>query len=198
MTVLQLAVPSPLRRTFDYLPPPDLGPADLAALQPGQRLRLPFGRREVVGVLLDTSASSDLPAPQLKPALALLDPKPLFTPDVLALCRWAADYYQHPVGEVFSAALPRHLRLGKAREPGSERAWRLTDRGRGLPAGALLRSPRQNQALAGLQGQAAVGIGELKHEGIGSAALRALANKALAEPCRISPAPRPASARPGL
>ena len=46
-TILRLALPSPLRRLFDYLAPQGV---PHAALQPGVRLRVPFGRREVVGV----------------------------------------------------------------------------------------------------------------------------------------------------
>ena len=41
---MRLALPSPLRRLFDYLAPQGV---PHAALQPGVRLRVPFGRREV-------------------------------------------------------------------------------------------------------------------------------------------------------
>jgi primosomal protein N' (replication factor Y) len=37
-SVLRVAVPSPLYREFDYLPPANV---DLASLQPGIRLRVP-------------------------------------------------------------------------------------------------------------------------------------------------------------
>ena len=53
-TILRLALPSPLRRLFDYLAPQGV---PHAALQPGVRLRVPFGRREVIGVLdIDSNA----------------------------------------------------------------------------------------------------------------------------------------------
>ncbi|WP_116368007.1 primosomal protein N' [Parahaliea mediterranea] len=198
MTVLQLALPTPLRRLFDYLPPADLGSEQLASLAPGQRLRVPFGRRELVGVLVAVRDGSDLPAEQLKPALALLDSAPVLAPDILRLCHWAADYYQHPVGEVFAAALPRHLRLGKARETGSIKAWQLSLRGKGLPAGALARSPKQAQALAALQGAAAVSAADLQQAGISTAVLRALQDKGLIERCLMAPAQHSASARAGL
>ena len=48
-TILRIAVPSPLYRSFDYLPPAGTDP-DI--LQPGIRVRVPFGRRRLVGVLL--------------------------------------------------------------------------------------------------------------------------------------------------
>lgn len=71
--ILRLALPSPLRRLFDYRAPPGVPPA---LLQPGVRLRVPFGRREVVGVLVELSGHSEVPADKLKAALELLDPRP--------------------------------------------------------------------------------------------------------------------------
>src|SRR5215472_8773116 len=82
---LQVAIPSPLYRSFDYLPPPD---ADPATLRPGVRLALPFGRREVVGVLLATLPESNVPAAKLKAARRLLDESPLIPEDMLPLARW--------------------------------------------------------------------------------------------------------------
>ncbi|MDE2461232.1 MAG: primosomal protein N', partial [Gammaproteobacteria bacterium] len=87
---LRVAVASPLPRHFDYLPPKN---TDAGALMPGMRLRVPFGKREVIGVLLETAAHSDVPAPKLKHAQAVLDKATLIPPDLLALARWAADYY---------------------------------------------------------------------------------------------------------
>ena len=69
MSVLRLAIPSPLRRQFDYLPPAGMNATQIDALEPGIRLRVPFGRREVTGYLLAVCPDSDLPAASLKPAL---------------------------------------------------------------------------------------------------------------------------------
>ncbi len=60
MSVLRLAIPSPLRRTFDYLPPSGMSAAEIGALQPGVRLRVPFGRREVTGYLLAVCPESTI------------------------------------------------------------------------------------------------------------------------------------------
>ena len=92
---LKLAVPSPLYQEFDYLPPPGVDPRRLT---PGIRLRLPFGRREVVGVLLGASDRAGVAAERLRPARRALDEAPLLPPDMLELARWAADYYRHPIG----------------------------------------------------------------------------------------------------
>jgi primosomal protein N' (replication factor Y) len=112
MPVLRLAIPSPLRRLFDYLPPVGITGPELAALRPGQRLRVPFGQRQLTGYLLSVQTSSELPADALKHALEILDPQPLIHPTLLQLCDWATRYYHHPAGEVLSAAFPRALRAG--------------------------------------------------------------------------------------
>ena len=57
MSILRLAIPSPLRRHFDYLPPVGVADAAIQALEPGTRLRVPFGRREVTGYLLEVCSS---------------------------------------------------------------------------------------------------------------------------------------------
>lgn len=69
--ILRLALPSPLRRLFDYR-----ATASMArqALMPGMRIRVPFGRREMIGVLVEVAEHSEVPADKLKPASALLDP----------------------------------------------------------------------------------------------------------------------------
>ena len=107
--ILAVAIDAPLRRLFDYRPPPGL-PAD--ALVPGQRFWVPFGRRRAVGVLVAVRASTDVPAGKLRTAIAPIDSAPVFDRELLELLAWAADYYRHPIGEVIAAALPAPLRAG--------------------------------------------------------------------------------------
>ena len=113
--------------------------AELLALQPGIRLRVPFGAREITAYLLAVAAETDVPTDSLKPALEILDPAPLPTPAVLQLCQWAATYYHHPPGEVFSAIFPTRLRQGKPHQSAGKPGWQLTASGQGLPPGAPAR-----------------------------------------------------------
>lgn len=142
-TILRLALPSPLRRLFDYLPPAGCA---TAALQPGVRLRVPFGRREVVGVLVELSDHSEVPEGKLKPALELLDRQPLLPAALFRLCLWAAQYYQHSLGDTFSWALPVLLRQGEPAEARQERFWLLAEGARADDP-RLARAPRQREAL---------------------------------------------------
>ncbi|MDH4041843.1 MAG: primosomal protein N' [Gammaproteobacteria bacterium] len=198
MSVLRLAIPSPLRRLFDYLPPIGMDESSVAALRPGQRLSVPFGSRRVTAYLVAVSGGSELPRAALKHAEALLDAEPLVPPTLVQLCDWAARYYHHPPGEVFGAAFPRPLREGKQHQPAGVPGWRLTTRGMGLPPGALARSPRQAEALALLQATSAVSNTRLRERGITAAVLRELGAKELVEKCTLPRPPMAPIGRPGL
>jgi primosomal protein N' (replication factor Y) len=198
MSVLRLAIPSPLRQLFDYLPPLGTTREQLAGLQPGMRLRVPFGSREVTGYLVEVRPTREPGTPELRHALEVLDPQSLPGPQMLALCRWAAHYYHHAPGEVYACAFPNRLRKGASLAPAGEPGWRLTTRGRGLPRGALARSPRQSQALAMLQGADAVSTRELSGQGISAAVLRSLEEKGLAERLKIAAPVDKGCSRPGL
>ena len=197
MSILKVAIASPLRRTFDYLPPAGLEQALVAALQPGVRLRVPFGKREVTGYLLAVEDQSELAPGELKTALEVLDPVPLVESKLMGLALWAADYYQHPVGEVLCALFPRPLREGQAQRQWGERGWRLSTRGKGLPDGALARAPRQAQALALLQKSGEVSADRLKSQGITGAILAKLRDQGLAEPCVLENLHAPPVEGPG-
>jgi len=143
--VLRVAVAAPVPGLFDYLPPAGV---DGTRLRRGQRLRVPFGRTTRTGFLWESSDATGVPATSLKPALELLDPEPLLSAADLALLRWAADYYQHPLGEVLATALPARLDSGGAAQTP---AWRLTGPGRALAPGEPARAPRQAQVLERLR-----------------------------------------------
>ncbi len=110
MKIIRIALPLPLRKIFDYLPAED---TPLATLQPGMRIRVPFQKRELVGIFLELASSTELDPKKLKPITAVLDHSPILPPEILKLCLWAADYYHHALGEVLAAALPTALRQGK-------------------------------------------------------------------------------------
>jgi primosomal protein N' (replication factor Y) len=175
-----------------------MSPAEIDALRPGIRLRVPFGSRELTGYLLSVEGGSEVAAESLKPALAVLDPEPLVDAELLRLCHWAADYYQHPLGEVYSALFPRRLREGGALQPVGNPGFRLTTRGKGLPEGALSGSPRQAQALALLQKQGEVANTTFRASGINASILRKLADQELVEPCVIGEHSRPAGVNGAL
>jgi primosomal protein N' (replication factor Y) len=144
--ILRLALPSPLRRLFDYRAPAGM-PA--SAFSPGMRLRVPFGRRELIGVLIEVARHSEVPADKLKPAAALLDPTSPMPPALLRLCLWTAQYYQHSLGDTLSWALPVLLRQGEPAESRQERFWQARPGAR-MDDPRIVRAPKQREALATL------------------------------------------------
>ena len=109
MTFLRVAIPSPLRRLFDYLPPEHV---NTKTLQPGIRVKVPFGRRELIGVLLEIVPETNVPLKKLKPVIEILDSTPLQPQYIRDLALWAADYYQHPTGDALLQSFPVYLRKG--------------------------------------------------------------------------------------
>lgn len=146
--ILRVAVPSPVRRSFDYLPPPDVEPR---CLLPGIRLRVPFGRRNVIGVLLELVSRPRIDRSRLKAAVEALDTCPVVPDPLLRLAAWASDYYHHPPGDVFSHLLPGLLRQGRAPRRQVRTLWRLTDAGRAVDPGATGSAMRQSAILKLLQ-----------------------------------------------
>ena len=146
--ILGVALPTPLHHCFDYLPPPDCA---ISAIEPGMRLRVPFGRGTRVGVVVDKKAHSEVAAHRLRHALAVLDTSPLVDETMLTLLRWAADYYHHPLGEVIFGSLPTLLRTGRPAHTATRRRYRLTPQGLSADPAELSRAPRQAALLALLQ-----------------------------------------------
>jgi len=109
-TILKVAVNKPLFGNFDYLTPDNAEPHQLL---PGSRIQVPFGRSTLTGVIVAAANESDYPEEKLKQALECLDDSPTLSSALLKLCRWASDYYHHPLGEVIHAALPPLLKKGK-------------------------------------------------------------------------------------
>lgn len=157
-SVLQVALPVPLPRLFDYRAPAGLAAApDLV----GCRVRVPFGPRELVGVVAGVgTAAGDTPA--LREALACLDDAPLLHGELFDSLRWLARYTHAPLGEVLATALPAALRRGEPLPDTHAWAWRLTEAGAtalpGLRGGSrprrlaelLHEAARDEDALAGL------------------------------------------------
>jgi len=199
--ILRLAVDVPLRRLFDYRAPPGV---DVALLQPGVRLWVPFGRRRVCAVLVELPATSEVPNAKLRAALSVIDEVPVVDAALLGLLRWSADYYHHPPGEVIAAALPAPLRTGATALEDEER-WALTAAARagGLPplsarAGRLREmvealgqhSPAEPAVLAAVSPRWREHLRELEKRGW-ALRLRVATASAARPPFQANPGPEP-------
>lgn len=106
--VVRVALPVPIPQVFDYTAE-NIAPGDL-----GRCVRVPFGRGEKTGLIVDLPESADLPVERLKPVIAIQREAPALPPDWLAMVEFTARYYQHPLGEVVAMALPPRLRKADA------------------------------------------------------------------------------------
>ncbi|MFK7815621.1 MAG: hypothetical protein AB8B92_04730, partial [Gammaproteobacteria bacterium] len=121
-SVLIIALPIPLYQRFEYLPEKDV---DDKHYKIGTRVRVQFGARKLIGLIVDKAATSSIPANKLKHISESLDDEPVFDATLLALLFWAADYYQQPIGEVLFTALPAVLRKGKLITPATNTLYKL-------------------------------------------------------------------------
>lgn len=137
--VVNVALPLPMRRTFDYLP---LAGESAESYRSGARVRLEFNGQLLVGIILSTATDSAVPRDKLLPILERLDEQPLLGDSELALCHWLADYYHHSLGEVTEYFLPTLLRRGAALSDADEAVWHR----QASDAPAALRG-RKQQAL---------------------------------------------------
>ena len=147
--ILRLALPVNLRRLFDYLPPQQATPDQL---EPGVRVRVPFGRgnRELIGILVSVEESSDIPTNRLRAANTILDEAPILPANILRLANWAASYYHHPVGDTLIQAVPALLRKGFDLTKDKHQFWQPTQPTDNQAELALLRAraPKQQEAWA--------------------------------------------------
>lgn len=180
MTILRVALDSPLRCLFDYLPPAD---QSIEHFVPGQRLRVPFGRHSGVriGLLMALSDHTEVARDRLKRVLELLDVQPVMTTEQLQLIIWASAYYHHPVGYVAFTAMPALLRQGKPAQVQQEYVWQLTESAR-QPHVEISPRAKKQWAVFNFIKQYADGVSRQQIDaqcGNSSAILRALSEKQL-------------------
>jgi primosomal protein N' (replication factor Y) len=170
---VRVAVPVPVGDGFDYRWDRS-GPAPA----PGTRVRVPFGHRERIGVVIEPGHPSAIDDSALKPIAEVLDDEPLIDAELMRSLQWAASYYHHPLGEVLGQALPNLIRQGRSAEPPSETGFRLTALGRGANAETLKKNaPRQAQLLSLLNASPIVTAAALKSAKIGRETVRRLIDK---------------------
>lgn len=175
--ILRLAIPSPLRREFDYLPPEKVS---LSSLTPGVRLLVPFGNRQVTAILLQLVDSTDIEQAKLRRADQLIDDLPVVAEPMMRLCRWASGYYHHPVGEVLNTALPALLRRGEPATHQLVKVLALTDQGRHSDLSQFNNAPRQRAIVEFLSSRkSAVAGSEIRRLQMAGSPLRSLLQKNL-------------------
>jgi primosomal protein N' (replication factor Y) len=123
--IVQVALPVPLPQIFDYLAPKGGPPIAI-----GARVQVPFGRRNMVGVVVGSCDHSDIQEERLLPVIQVLDKGvPLLDARLMDLLRWCWKYYKHAPGDVIASALPPALRKASGVIPGPPLQYRVTSKG---------------------------------------------------------------------
>jgi primosomal protein N' (replication factor Y) (superfamily II helicase) len=175
---VEVALPLPVHRTFTYEVDDEL------AIE-GLRVRVAFNRRRLVGWIVGPAEPKQLS--RVRSVEAALESRPALPADVLALCRWIADYYVTPLGVVIRAALPAAL-SDTARPDPPVRTRRVVQLVREVPSleereHVFGRAKRQRAAFEYLEsaGGSADATHLIDQLGFSDAVLRGLVQRGLAE-----------------
>jgi len=168
-----------LRGPFDYRLP-----GEMAGVDVGSMLVIPFGQRRLLGVVVGMSETSDVPAERLvEPLKALESGVPA---ELVRLGLWVAEEYCSTPARGLSLVLPPGAGTGASRSIGPRRALfaSLTAAGRAaasdpssVPGPRL--GGRQRAALGALVGGSLSVAGLTRATGAGHATVRALETRGL-------------------
>lgn len=106
---VEVAVPLHVYQTFTYSLPREM--QDDASL--GSRVLVPFGSKPVTGYITnlqhELGGDPQIIKHEIKEVIELFDDEPLFSPEILELTKWIAEFYRTPWGEILRGALPAGL-----------------------------------------------------------------------------------------
>ncbi|MBI5006510.1 MAG: primosomal protein N' [Nitrosomonadales bacterium] len=131
MPIIRIALDVPLSTLFDYVASEDM------QIGIGQRVLVPFGRKQVLGVAMAWTESSDLTADRIRPVSQVLDDVPPLPQELLTLLQFCSDYYHHPLGMTVLAALPTRLRAVEPVTVKQSLGYALSAAGRALDLATL-------------------------------------------------------------
>ena len=160
-----------LRREFDYLIPPEFA----GRVEVGTRVKVPFGRRQVLGCVTALAESSTFET--LKPILKIIGTQSLVTSRVLELARWMADYYCCAPETALKSVLPDAIRK-------EQEGWRERLYVRVLPGadGIDALTKRQTEIYHVIEEHRAIALQELlRLTGTTAQTVRKLEDKSLIE-----------------
>ncbi|WP_028762518.1 primosomal protein N' [Shewanella colwelliana] len=140
---VEVALPVPMRQSFSY----QVNAADEHRVHKGIRVKVPFGRQQLIGLVTDISNTCSLTPQQIKSVIEFLDDAPLLPDSLYKLTHWAARYYFCSVGQMLSQALPVALRKGAEVTANSTTFFLATPDGKSADLDTLKRAPAQRKVM---------------------------------------------------
>lgn len=104
MSIIRVALDVPLDILFDYIAP------GVTKQHIGARVQVPFGKKLVIGVIVEVTSSSRVSEGKLKSAICIFSDVPPLPKALLDLFKFCSNYYHYPLGEVVMNGLPSKLR----------------------------------------------------------------------------------------
>jgi len=126
MQIVRVALDVPLLTLFDYAVVGGI------AVAIGQRVIVPFGRRQIAGIVMECIATTNMPAERIKPVKQVLHDSVPLSAELLDLLRFCSEYYRYPIGQTVLSALPTRLRSDKPVISKPNLSYRLSASGAAL------------------------------------------------------------------
>jgi len=89
--IFKIALDVPVNKFFDYI-------SDDMSIKIGQYVKVPFGKRNLIGICCETSIESEIPVEKLKLIIST-ENEIVFDESMLKLLYFVSDYYHHPIGQ---------------------------------------------------------------------------------------------------
>lgn len=169
---VEVALPVPMRQTFSYQV------SEPCAIFPqiGARVKVPFGRQQLIGLITGITDSCTLEPKQIKSVIDILDAEPLLPESLYKLTLWAARYYFCSQGQMLTQAIPVALRKGSDCAPQTITQFALSSTGLEADPTVLKRAPAQKK-LYELLNKSPLTLEEFTYLALSKAALKALEDK---------------------
>ncbi len=171
MRLVSVAVPVPYLDALTYSVPDSIPTLPVI----GARVRVPIGTRTVVGCVIGHDATLDA-ATTPRDLVEVLDEAPFLPPDVVALCRWVAEYYMAGVGDAIMVAMPPGSKRASAYK--TQRVISITAHG----LSALEEATRKQREVLEILATAPAGLpaSDLRDRGVSADVIRRLMTNGLA------------------
>lgn len=171
----RIALPCPLRRLFTY------SCADHNSLAVGDWVKVPFGNRRVVGLVMESVEKPKVDY-EIKNVLETLRHQWSLPSDLVDLINWCCRYYHAPPWEVISTFLPSNVLAGKSAAP--DLVWQVVE---GAESKLSPRAARQKQLFEWLQNQGTREFSEIAEAGFSRALVKQLQASGAIEPLEKEP-----------
>jgi primosomal protein N' (replication factor Y) len=174
---VQVAVPVPMRQQFTYQVPNEmLSPT----IRVGERVAVPFGSRKVIAIVLSITDHCDIDSNKIKSITQRLDDSFHVSQPLVDFLRLCANYYHHPIGDVFQQALPKLLRQVKKLDIQPPMVWHSVDDDHNVILSKLVnKAPKQHALFTLIDKHKGISWPELRTLGYSKTLLNALVTKAL-------------------